>query len=134
MTTKPRPEQFRTRTEYAWARKLWLGRHGGSLFGTLAIAVVFGALTGSTVLLVLLVLFALAATASRSLVSVPRRWSLRGVSVGGCRPRGAWFLRPPASLYSDGYARTRLPPAYAAGPRPPADAVRVATVAAEVQR
>jgi hypothetical protein len=62
MSTKPQPEQFRTRAEYRWARKLWLRRHGGSLLGTLAIAIFFGALTGSTLLLVLLVLFALAGT------------------------------------------------------------------------
>jgi hypothetical protein len=62
MSTKPQPEQFPTRAEYRWARKLWLRRHGGSLLGTLAIAIFFGALTGYTLLLVLLVLFALAGT------------------------------------------------------------------------
>jgi hypothetical protein len=40
-----------------------LRRHGGYLWTTLAIAVFFGALTGSTVLLILLVVFALVATA-----------------------------------------------------------------------
>ena len=54
---------FRTPTEYRWAKKLWLRRRGGSLIGTLAIAIFFGALTGSDVLLVLLVVFALVATA-----------------------------------------------------------------------
>jgi hypothetical protein len=63
MSSKPQPEQFRTGAEYRWARKLWLRRHGGSLIGTLAIAIFFGALTGSTVLLVLLVVFALVGTA-----------------------------------------------------------------------
>jgi UPF0716 family protein affecting phage T7 exclusion len=39
-----------------------LRRHGWSLLGTIAIAIFFGALTGSTLLLLLLVLFALAGT------------------------------------------------------------------------
>jgi hypothetical protein len=62
-STRPQPEHYRTAGEYRWARKLWIRRHGGSLIGTLAIAVFFGALTGSTALLVLLILFALVATA-----------------------------------------------------------------------
>jgi hypothetical protein len=63
MSTKPQPEQFKTRAEYRWARKLWLKRHGGSLWVTLLIALFFGGLTGSTTLLILLVVFALVATA-----------------------------------------------------------------------
>jgi hypothetical protein len=59
--TRPRPEQYATRAEYSWARKLWKRSHGGSLIGTLAIAVFFGALTGSTTLLWLLVAFAIVA-------------------------------------------------------------------------
>jgi predicted lipid-binding transport protein (Tim44 family) len=61
-STRPRPEQFATAAEYRWARHLWRRAHGGSLIGTLAIAVFFGALTGSTALLVLLIVFALVAT------------------------------------------------------------------------
>jgi hypothetical protein len=41
----------------------WRKGHGGSLIGTLAIAVVIGALSGSAVVLIVLVLFALLATA-----------------------------------------------------------------------
>jgi len=59
---RPQPEDFKTAAEYRWARKLWIRRHGGSLIGTLAIAVVFGGLTGSTTLLLLLVAFAIVAT------------------------------------------------------------------------
>ncbi len=62
-STRPQPEQFRTRAEYRWAKNLWLRRHGGYLATTLAIAIFFGALTGSTVALISLVVFALAATA-----------------------------------------------------------------------
>ena len=40
---------------------MWLRGHGGSLLGTLAIAVFFGALTGSRTLLWLLVAFAIVA-------------------------------------------------------------------------
>jgi hypothetical protein len=49
MSTRPQPEQYRTRSEYRWARRLWVERHGGSLIGTLAIAVVIGVLSGSAV-------------------------------------------------------------------------------------
>ncbi len=63
MSTKPRPEQFKTRAEYRWAKKIWLKRHGGYLWTTLAIAIFFGAWSGSTVALIGLVVFALVATA-----------------------------------------------------------------------
>jgi asparagine N-glycosylation enzyme membrane subunit Stt3 len=63
MSTKPRPEQFKTRAEYRWARKLWLKRHGGHLWATLAIAIFFGAWSGSTMILVLFLVFALVGTA-----------------------------------------------------------------------
>jgi hypothetical protein len=59
--TRPQPEQYATRAEYRWARKLWISRHGGSLIATLAIAVFFGALTGSQALLWGLVAFAILA-------------------------------------------------------------------------
>lgn len=59
---RPRPEDFETAAEYRWARKLSIRKHGGSLIGTLAIAVVFGGLTGSIALLLLLVAFAIVGT------------------------------------------------------------------------
>lgn len=59
---RPRPEDYRTRAEYRWARKLWLRRHGGSFIVTLAIALVFGGLSGSTVLLLALIAFAIVGT------------------------------------------------------------------------
>jgi hypothetical protein len=62
MSTKPQPEQYGTRAQYRWARRLWLRRHGGYLWTTLAIAIFFGALTGSATLLILLIVFALWAT------------------------------------------------------------------------
>jgi hypothetical protein len=48
---KPQQEEYGTRAEYRWARKQFNRKHGGSLFGTLAVAVFFGAITGSTALL-----------------------------------------------------------------------------------
>ena len=56
---RPQPEQFGTGAEYRWARRNWKRAHGGSLLGTLAIAVFFGALSGSQALLGLLVGFAI---------------------------------------------------------------------------
>jgi hypothetical protein len=58
---RPQPEAFKTRSEYRWQLRLWKRSHGGSLLGTLAIAVFFGALTGSQVLLWGLVAFAMVA-------------------------------------------------------------------------
>jgi hypothetical protein len=63
VSTRPVPEQYPTRARYRWALRSWRRAHGGSLIGTLAIAVVIGALSGSAVVLVLLVVFALLATA-----------------------------------------------------------------------
>jgi asparagine N-glycosylation enzyme membrane subunit Stt3 len=60
-STRPRPEQYATASEYRWARRLWRKRHGGSLLAVLAIAVFFGALTGSQAFLWLLVAFAIVA-------------------------------------------------------------------------
>jgi hypothetical protein len=59
----PQPENFKTGAEYRWAKRLWLRRHGGYLWTTIGLALLFGALTGSVVLLVLLVVAALAMTA-----------------------------------------------------------------------
>ena len=61
-STRPRPEDYRTRAEYRWARKLWLRAHGGSFIGTLAIALFFGGLSGSATLLWLLVALAVVGT------------------------------------------------------------------------
>ena len=58
---RPQPEQYRTRGEYTWARRSWKRRHGGSLLATLAIAVLFGAWSGSQALLWGLVAFAIVA-------------------------------------------------------------------------
>jgi hypothetical protein len=55
---RPQPQHYRTRAEYAWARRQWQRSHGGSLIVTLSIAVFFGAWTGSTTLLWGLVGFA----------------------------------------------------------------------------
>jgi hypothetical protein len=67
MAARPQPDQYATRAEYRWARRNWRRSHGGSLLGTLAIAVFFGALTGSQVALWALVAFAVAAhVAARS--------------------------------------------------------------------
>ncbi|MGO8904544.1 MAG: hypothetical protein ACLQMH_02845 [Solirubrobacteraceae bacterium] len=60
---RPQPEDFKTGAEYRWAKKLWLRKHGGYLITTLAIAVFFGALTGSAVLMVLLIIATLIMTA-----------------------------------------------------------------------
>jgi hypothetical protein len=59
--SRPQPEQYATRATYHWARKRWKRSHGGSLLATIAIAAFFGALTGSTTLLWLLVAFAIVA-------------------------------------------------------------------------
>jgi hypothetical protein len=58
---RPQPEQFATRAEYRWRLKLWKRRHGGSLLVTLAIAVFFGAWSGSQAVLFGLVAFAIVA-------------------------------------------------------------------------
>jgi hypothetical protein len=59
---RPQPEQFATRAEYTWARRNWKRAHGGSLIVTLAIAVFFGAWSGSSAVLFGLVAFAIVAT------------------------------------------------------------------------
>jgi hypothetical protein len=59
---RPRPEDYRTYAEYRWARKLWLREHGGSFVGTLALALFFGGLSGSTTALWLLVGLAVVGT------------------------------------------------------------------------
>lgn len=59
---RPRPEDYKTWAEYRWARKLWIHTHGGSFIGTLALALFFGALSGSHVVLVLFIAFAIVGT------------------------------------------------------------------------
>jgi hypothetical protein len=58
---RPRPSEYRTGAEYRWVRRHWKRTHGGSLIALLAIAVIFGAWTGSQALLWLLVSFAIVA-------------------------------------------------------------------------
>jgi hypothetical protein len=60
-STRPQPEQYATRREYRWALKNWRAGHGGRFLGTLAIAVFFGAWSGSQVVLWGLIAFAIAA-------------------------------------------------------------------------
>jgi len=52
---RPQPEDFKSGGEYRWALKLWKRKHGGSLLAVLAIAFVFGALSGSGIALLSLV-------------------------------------------------------------------------------
>jgi hypothetical protein len=59
---RPQPDQYSTQAEYRWAQKQWKRTHGRGFFGTLVIAIFFGALTGSTTLLFGLVAFAIVAT------------------------------------------------------------------------
>jgi hypothetical protein len=56
---RPQAEHYPTGAEYRWARHLWRRFHGGSLLATLALAVVFGALTGSLAGLLALLAFAI---------------------------------------------------------------------------
>ena len=59
---RPRPEDYKTWAEYRWARKLWIRKHGGSFIGTLLIALFFGGLSGSSVVLYLFVALAIIGT------------------------------------------------------------------------
>jgi hypothetical protein len=56
---KPQPEQFDTFGRYVWAKHLWRRRTGGSLLGTAAMAIGFGALTGRASVLIFLLVFGL---------------------------------------------------------------------------
>ena len=62
-SSRPRPGRYRTRSEYVWARRLWLRRHGGALWPSLAIAVFFGLASGSQWALFALLAFAVGAHA-----------------------------------------------------------------------
>jgi hypothetical protein len=63
MSTKPQPEDFPTAWSYWQARRVWVRRHGGSIIGTLAIAVFFGVLSGSATVFIVLSVWAILATA-----------------------------------------------------------------------
>ena len=56
---RPSRDQYETRSRYRWALKQWRKRQpGGSLWSVVLIAVVIGALSGSPLVLFLLVAFA----------------------------------------------------------------------------
>ena len=61
----PRPEHYATAAQYRWARRLWKRRHGGSMIGNVAVAVIAGGITGSHVAVVLFVLLAVVVTLAR---------------------------------------------------------------------
>lgn len=52
MSTRPRPENFKTGAEYRWALRLWRKPTGGSLITT-ALALIVGGLRGSAALAML---------------------------------------------------------------------------------
>ncbi len=62
MSTRPRPQDFPTWWSYHQAKRVGLRQQGGRLSATLAVALIFGGLTGSLVLTLLLVLFAVVGT------------------------------------------------------------------------
>ncbi len=49
--SKPRPEDYRTRAEYKWARRAWRQHYGGwgSAAGSVLLALILAGLTGSAV-------------------------------------------------------------------------------------
>lgn len=63
MSSRPSKQDFPTYWSYRQANRAWLRAHGGYVWTTLAIAILFGAWTGSVLLMVLLVVFALVGTA-----------------------------------------------------------------------
>jgi hypothetical protein len=48
---KPRPEDYKTRAEYRWAKRAWRKRYGGwgSVFGSLLVFLLIAGLTRSAV-------------------------------------------------------------------------------------
>jgi hypothetical protein len=58
---KPRKEDYETRAEYRWARKVHNESRGGSMFPSILIALFFGLASGSQWLLFGLVAFAVLA-------------------------------------------------------------------------
>jgi TRAP-type C4-dicarboxylate transport system permease large subunit len=63
--SRPDPEDYRTGAEYRWAHKLWKAKHGGSMIGNVAVAVIAGGITGSRVAVVAFVLLAVLVTLAR---------------------------------------------------------------------
>jgi hypothetical protein len=57
--TRPDPRDYPTWWSYHQAKRAWTKTHGGSAGAVLLLAVIFGALTGSTWVLVMLVVVAL---------------------------------------------------------------------------
>ena len=53
--SRPRPEDYPTLGTFLWARHLWRRRTGGSLLATVALAALVGALSGSAVVVIVLV-------------------------------------------------------------------------------
>ncbi len=62
MSTKPKAEDYPSAWSWWQARRVWLRGHGGRAWVTVLLAIVLGAWTGSVVLMVLLVLFAIVGT------------------------------------------------------------------------
>ena len=58
---RPRPEDFMTAAEWRWARRDWIRRRGGALWPSLAIATFFALASGSQLILLGLIVFAVAA-------------------------------------------------------------------------
>lgn len=48
---KPRPEDYRTRAEWRWAKRAWRNHYGGwgSVFGSLLVFLLIAGLTGSAI-------------------------------------------------------------------------------------
>ena len=60
---RPQPADFPTRAHYRWARRQYLRQHGGSMFGSIAIATFFGLASGSQWVLFGLLAYAVVAHA-----------------------------------------------------------------------
>ena len=91
-STRPQPEDYPTRATYRWALRNWQRHHGGSLFVLLAIALVFGSLSGSTAGVWLLVMFAIIAW-----VIARSRHGLCEQPPSACRCRKRRRIRTPTS-------------------------------------
>ncbi len=59
---RPDPPDYPTWWAYHQAKRVWLRSHGGSLLGTFAVAIGFGLLTGSAIVLVVLIVAAIVGT------------------------------------------------------------------------
>jgi hypothetical protein len=65
MNTKPQPEQFRTRAEYTWERKLWRHKRGGLLIGNRTVAAIAVGIKGSQVAVVAFIALPVVVTLAR---------------------------------------------------------------------